>query len=102
MHSCDLEILPGRFLSVYLNSRTMGLIWFLIVGAVSGWLAGLVWKGSGFGIIGNIVVGIVGALVGGWLAGKLGIRDGGLLLKILISAGGAWLILYVFSLFSRK
>lgn len=74
----------------------------MIVGAVSGWLAGQLWKGSGFGIIGNIVVGIVGAVIGGWLAGKLGISEGGLIWKILISAGGAWLVLYVISLFSRK
>ncbi len=80
----------------------MSFIWFLIVGAVSGWLAGQLWKGSGFGIIGNIVVGILGAVIGGWLAGKLGISEGGLIWKILISAGGAWLVLYVISLFSRK
>jgi uncharacterized membrane protein YeaQ/YmgE (transglycosylase-associated protein family) len=49
----------------------MGLLTWLIVGAIAGWLAGKVMKGSGFGLIGNIVIGIVGALVGGWLAGAL-------------------------------
>ncbi len=48
------------------------LIW-LIVGAVAGWLAGLIVKGYGFGLIGNIVVGIIGAVIAGWLLPKLGI-----------------------------
>ena len=43
------------------------LIVFLIIGAVAGWLAGLIVKGYGFGLIGNIVVGIVGAFIAGWL-----------------------------------
>jgi len=49
----------------------MGLITWIVVGAIAGWLAGKVMKGSGFGLVGNIVVGVVGALVGGWLAGTL-------------------------------
>jgi uncharacterized membrane protein YeaQ/YmgE (transglycosylase-associated protein family) len=48
------------------------LIW-LLVGAVAGWLAGIVVKGGGFGLIGDIIVGILGAFVGGWLFGVLGI-----------------------------
>jgi uncharacterized membrane protein YeaQ/YmgE (transglycosylase-associated protein family) len=46
----------------------MGLFTWLIVGAIVGWLAGLVMKGKGFGLLGNIVVGVIGALVGGYLA----------------------------------
>ena len=53
------------------------LIW-LIVGAVAGWLAGVIVKGGGFGLIGDIVVGIIGAFVGGWLLPKLGVHLGGL------------------------
>ncbi len=49
----------------------MGFISWLIVGAIVGWLAGIVIKGKGFGLIGNIVIGVFGALVGGWLAGAL-------------------------------
>ena len=44
-----------------------GLIIFLLIGAVAGWLAGLIMKGGGFGLIGNIVVGVIGSLIGGWL-----------------------------------
>lgn len=46
----------------------MGLLTWLVVGAIAGWLAGQVMKGSGFGLIGDIVIGVIGALVGGLLA----------------------------------
>lgn len=52
---------------------TTGLMIFLLVGAIAGWLAGLIVRGFGFGLIGNIVVGIVGAFLAGWLFPKLGI-----------------------------
>lgn len=80
----------------------MEFLWFLLIGAVSGWLAGEIWKGSGFGLLVNIILGILGAIVGGWIAGKLGIGGGGLLYQILIAAGGAWVILVILSLFNKK
>ncbi|PKO04302.1 MAG: GlsB/YeaQ/YmgE family stress response membrane protein [Chloroflexi bacterium HGW-Chloroflexi-3] len=49
----------------------MGLFTWIVVGAIAGWLAGKVMKGRGFGLLGNIVIGVIGALVGGWLAGLL-------------------------------
>jgi uncharacterized membrane protein YeaQ/YmgE (transglycosylase-associated protein family) len=49
----------------------MGLLAWIVVGAIAGWLAGKVMGGSGFGLIGDIVVGAIGALVGGWLASTL-------------------------------
>jgi uncharacterized membrane protein YeaQ/YmgE (transglycosylase-associated protein family) len=49
----------------------MGLLTWLVVGLIAGWLAGKVMKGRGFGLIGDIVVGVIGALLGGWLAGAL-------------------------------
>ncbi|NBA87778.1 GlsB/YeaQ/YmgE family stress response membrane protein [Emticicia sp. CRIBPO] len=79
----------------------MELVWFLVIGAVSGWLAGQLWKGSGFGLIGNIIAGIIGSFVGGWIAGKLGIGGGGLLWQILVSAGGAWVVLFLISLVKK-
>ena len=54
----------------------MGFIVWLIVGGVAGWLAGLIVRGYGFGIIGNIIVGIVGAFIAGWLLPRLGIVIG--------------------------
>ncbi len=49
----------------------MGLFTWIVVGAIAGWLANLIVKGSGAGLVGNIVLGILGALVGGWLAGAV-------------------------------
>mgnify|MGYP006317955177 FL=1 len=80
----------------------MEFLYFLLLGAISGWLAGQFWKGSGFGLIGNIIVGIIGAIFGGWLAGKLGIVGGGLLVQILIAACGAWVLLFLISLVKGK
>lgn len=79
----------------------MEFLYFLLIGAISGWLAGQLWKGGGFGLIGNIIVGIIGGFFGGWLAGKLGIGGGGLLWQILIAAGGAWVLLFLISLVKK-
>lgn len=49
----------------------MGILSWIVVGLIAGWLAGLVVRGGGYGLLGNIVVGIVGALIGGFLAGAL-------------------------------
>jgi uncharacterized membrane protein YeaQ/YmgE (transglycosylase-associated protein family) len=50
-----------------------GLIIFLLIGAIAGWLAGLIVRGFGFGLLGNIVVGIIGAFLAGWLLPMLGV-----------------------------
>ena len=55
----------------------MGILAALVIGAIAGWLAGLIVRGAGFGLIGNIVVGIIGALVAGWLLPQLGVVLGG-------------------------
>ena len=53
-----------------------GLVIFLVIGALAGWLAGMLMKGGGFGLLGNIVVGIIGAVIGGFVFGLLGISAG--------------------------
>ena len=79
----------------------MEFLYFLIIGAISGWLAGQLFKGGGFGLVGNIVVGIIGAIIGGWIAQKLGIGGGGLLWQIIIAAGGGWILLALISFFKK-
>ena len=59
----------------------MGIIAALIIGAVAGWLAGLMVRGAGFGLIGNIVVGIIGALLASWLLPQLGVSLGAAVLR---------------------
>jgi uncharacterized membrane protein YeaQ/YmgE (transglycosylase-associated protein family) len=56
----------------------MGFLYFLVIGAVAGWLAGQLTRGHGFGLLGDIVVGIIGAMVGGFLFGLIGLRSYGL------------------------
>ena len=72
------------------------LIWVL-VGAIAGWLAGLVVRGFGFGLIGNIVVGIIGAFLGGWLFGVLGLAIGAGIINAIFTAfiGAVVLLLIV-------
>ncbi|MFY9624880.1 MAG: GlsB/YeaQ/YmgE family stress response membrane protein [Rhodoplanes sp.] len=80
----------------------MGLIIWLIVGAVAGWLAGLIVRGYGFGLIGNIVVGIVGALIAGWLLPRLGIViGGGTIGEVITAVIGAVILLLVIGLIRR-
>ena len=55
----------------------MSLLWFLVVGLVAGWLAGVLVKGGGFGVIGDLVVGVIGAFLGGFLFSTLGASAGG-------------------------
>ena len=75
------------------------LLVFLLVGAIAGWLAGLLVKGYGFGLIGNIVVGIVGALIAGWLFPMLGFQIGtGILSTIVHSTIGAVILLVLLRL----
>jgi len=77
----------------------VGLLTWLVVGVIVGWLAGIVVKGRGFGLIGNIVIGVIGALVGGWLAGTLfNISDpisGFNLTTIIVAFLGAVLVLFI-------
>jgi uncharacterized membrane protein YeaQ/YmgE (transglycosylase-associated protein family) len=80
----------------------MGILAALIIGAIAGWLAGLMVRGAGFGLIGNIVVGIIGALVAGWVLPELGIvLASGLLGSILDATVGAVIVLVILSLIKR-
>lgn len=80
----------------------MGWLWFIIIGAVAGWLAGNIMRGGGFGLLMNIVVGVVGALIGGWVFNLLGIGTGdGLMGSLITALVGAILLLWVISLFKR-
>ena len=73
-----------------------GLIVILFVGLVAGWLAGKIVRGAGFGIIGDIVIGIIGAFIASWLFPRLGIHiGGGLVRDIIFSAIGAIILLLI-------
>ncbi len=76
------------------------IIW-LIIGALAGWLAGLIVRGYGFGLLGNIIVGIIGSFVGGLVFPLIGISASGFLGEVLFGAAGAILFLVVLGLIRR-
>ena len=68
----------------------MGLIYWIIVGLIAGWLAGVVMKGGGYGVLADIVLGILGAVLGGWIFSMLGVGVGaGLVGGIIVAFVGA-------------
>jgi len=73
----------------------MGFLYFLIIGAVAGWLAGQLTRGHGFGLLGDVVVGIIGAMVGGFLFGLIGLRSFSLIGSLVTATVGAVVLLYV-------
>ena len=73
----------------------MDFLWFILIGLAAGWLAGQLVKGGGFGLVGDIVVGVIGALLGGFLFNTFGVSTGGGLLGSLIVATiGAIVLLF--------
>jgi len=80
----------------------MEFIWFLLIGLVAGWLAGQLVRGGGFGVIGDIVVGVLGALLGGFLAQQLGVSTGhGLIGALIVATIGAVVLIFILRLFKR-
>jgi uncharacterized membrane protein YeaQ/YmgE (transglycosylase-associated protein family) len=79
------------------------LLWWLIVGLIAGFLASMVMRGGGYGILGDILAGIVGAFIGGWLFGVLGISlGGGIIGSIFVAFIGACILIAILRLFSRS
>ncbi|HHH52081.1 MAG TPA: GlsB/YeaQ/YmgE family stress response membrane protein [Bacteroidetes bacterium] len=78
------------------------MIYSIIIGGISGWLAGLIFKGKGFGILMNIVIGIVGGLIGGWTFGLLGIHAYGFLGRVIISVLGAGILFWLINFFNKR
>ncbi|MBN1476133.1 GlsB/YeaQ/YmgE family stress response membrane protein [Candidatus Sumerlaeota bacterium] len=80
----------------------MELIYYLIIGGVAGFLAGQILKGRGFGLIGNIIVGIIGGVVGGWLFSLLQLESTGLIGNLIVALVGAVVLIYVVNLAMGK
>jgi uncharacterized membrane protein YeaQ/YmgE (transglycosylase-associated protein family) len=75
----------------------MGFIAWLIIGGLAGWIAGNIMRGGGFGVLVNIGVGVVGALVGGFLFSLLGLQAGGFIGSLVTATVGAVVLLWVIS-----
>jgi uncharacterized membrane protein YeaQ/YmgE (transglycosylase-associated protein family) len=77
------------------------LIYFLLIGLVAGWLAGKVMKGSGYGLIGDLVIGVVGAFLGGWIFGLLHIAAGGLIGLLVTAFVGAVVLVWLLRMIKK-
>jgi uncharacterized membrane protein YeaQ/YmgE (transglycosylase-associated protein family) len=84
---------PGKP-SIYMSSESLLII--LVVGLIAGWLAGQIVQGTGFGLIGDLIIGVAGAFVGGWLLPQLGIQLGSGTISAIIDATiGAVILLLI-------
>ena len=79
----------------------MSILWFLVIGLIAGWLAGMITKGRGFGIFINLVVGVLGALLGGFLFGLLGLSVHGFIGSVVMAVVGAVVLLFLMGMIKR-
>jgi len=92
----------GAFcLTLHIKEFCMGIVMFLLIGLVAGFLAGKMMKGGGFGLIGNLVVGVVGAVVGGFTFGLLGFESTSMLGTLLTATAGAVILLFIIGLVKK-
>ena len=80
----------------------MHFLWWILVGLIAGWLTGKIMKGSGYGFIVDTLLGIAGAVLGGFIARHLGMGSHGMIVTILIAIGGAVILVFVFRLITGK
>jgi uncharacterized membrane protein YeaQ/YmgE (transglycosylase-associated protein family) len=80
----------------------MWLIWEIVVGIVVGWLAGQIVKGRGMGVLVDLIVGIVGSILGGWIFGLLGLAAYGLLGQLVMGVVGAVILLLIVRAIKRN
>ena len=81
---------------------TEHLLLFLVIGVVAGFLAGKIMRGAGYGLVGDLIVGVIGSFIGVWVFGLLGIGVGGILGLLVASVVGALLLLYVIRLVKKR
>ena len=79
----------------------MHLLWFLLIGIAAGWLAGQLMKGGGYGLLGDLVIGVIGSFLGGWVLGALGIFTSGLIGSLVTATIGAVLLVFLVRLIKR-
>jgi uncharacterized membrane protein YeaQ/YmgE (transglycosylase-associated protein family) len=79
----------------------MELLWFLIIGLIAGWLAGQFVKGGGYGLVGDLIVGVVGAFIGGFLFRVLGLSAYGFIGTLVMATVGAVVLLIIIRAIKR-
>ena len=79
----------------------MNFVWFILIGITAGWLGGQIMKGGGFGVLGDLIVGVIGTLLGGFLFGLMGITSGGLLGSLITATVGAIILIALLRVIKR-
>lgn len=79
-----------------------GLIWWILIGLIAGWLAGKISRGEGYGCIADVILGLVGSLLGGWIFTRLGIFGGGFLFSLAAATLGAVIVVSIVHLIAGK
>jgi uncharacterized membrane protein YeaQ/YmgE (transglycosylase-associated protein family) len=77
------------------------LVWVILIGILAGWIAGQIWKGSGFGVLGDLIVGVIGSLLGSFIFGLIGIGAYGLIGRLVIAVLGAIILLWLIRLIKK-
>jgi uncharacterized membrane protein YeaQ/YmgE (transglycosylase-associated protein family) len=94
-----LALLQVHTRTVEIDMR-YSLVGWLVIGLIAGWLAGKIARGRGFGCITDIVLGLIGSVLGGWLFLKLGILGGGFIYSLAAATVGAVILVAIVHLFS--
>jgi uncharacterized membrane protein YeaQ/YmgE (transglycosylase-associated protein family) len=98
--------MPGSLFLTLFQDRIVvvqyerGLIGWIVIGLIAGWLAGKIARGAGYGCITDIILGLVGSVLGGWLFMKLGILGGGFLYSLAAATVGAIILVTIVHLFA--
>lgn len=77
-------------------------LWYILIGLAAGWIGSLIVKGTGSGLLLNLVIGVIGSILGGWLMSLMGLTGAGMLWTLLSAVAGAIVLLLIISLFTRK
>lgn len=77
-------------------------LWYILIGLAAGWIASLIVKGAGSGLVLNLIIGVVGSVLGGWIFALLGIVSMNMLGSLITSTVGAVVLLLLANLFTRK
>ncbi len=78
------------------------LLWVIVIGILAGWIAGKIMHGGGFGLLGDLIVGVIGSLLGSFIFGLLGLSAYGLIGRLVVAVIGAVILLWLIRLVKRK
>ena len=80
----------------------MEFLWFILIGLAAGWIAGKLMKEGGFGVVGDLIVGVIGAILGGWLFRAAGIVAVNLIGQLIVATIGAMVLILLLRLIKKK